>query len=210
MTLKRRFLLRNAVLVVMLLLLGAASIWGLWGLRQQVDLGLYEYSNLQTIESAEASTSKSQSLLNAEPADVPGAISQLQLAERLARSFGGSDTDTDGPQIYDRQKRMSDFTAARSEDAVAKLQDSLGDATPAPNTLKQVRGTIEAMIGDMHSIASDCHQFIQTAQIHGDPAITRDDVDDGRPFACRRAWGNAGEPLAISPGAFAAPEASRV
>jgi signal transduction histidine kinase len=164
MTLKRRFLLRNAVLVVMLLLLGAASIWGLWGLRQQVNLALYEYSNLQTIESAEASTSRAQALLNAEPADVPGAVTELQRAEKFAQSFGGSDTDSDGPKIYDRQKRMSDFAAARSEDAVAKLQDSLGDASLAPQTRKEVRGTIEAMLGDMHSIASDCHQFIQTTQ----------------------------------------------
>ena len=58
MTLQGKFLVRNGVLVVMLLLLGAASIWGLWGLRQQVDLALYEYSNLQTIESAESAAAQ--------------------------------------------------------------------------------------------------------------------------------------------------------
>ena len=88
MTLQGKFLVRNGVLVVMLLLLGAASIWGLWGLRQQVDLALYEYSNLQTIESAESAAAQAQMLLNAEQPQVPAAVAQLQNAERLSRSFG--------------------------------------------------------------------------------------------------------------------------
>ena len=83
MTLKRKFLVRNGLLVVMLLLLGAASIWGLWGLRQQIDLALYEYSNLQTIESAESCTAKAQAAMAAEPPDAAAAIVQLQQAERL-------------------------------------------------------------------------------------------------------------------------------
>src|SRR5947209_4215037 len=116
MTLKRRFLLRNGLLVVMLLLLGAASVWGLWGLRQQVDLALYEYSNLQTIESAEAATAKAQTLLAADPPQVQAAVTQLQEAEKWARSFGAGDTD--GPNVYDADKSRSDFAAARAEDAI--------------------------------------------------------------------------------------------
>ncbi len=160
MTLQGKFLVRNGVLVVMLLLLGAASIWGLWGLRQQVDLALYEYSNLQTIESAESAAARAQTLLNAEQPQVPAAVAQLENAERLSRSFGADDGDADGPNVYNVEKRMSDFSAARASDAIAKLQDDpTGDATR-----KEVHGSIVAMLDDMHQIASNCNGLIQTAQ----------------------------------------------
>src|SRR3954468_15199117 len=119
MTLQRKFLARNGLLVVMLLLLGAASIWGLLGLRQQVNLALYEYSNLQTIESAESATAKAQAILAGNPASAAAAVTQLQAAERLARSFGAGDSDDDGANVYNVEKRMSDVTAVRALDAIA-------------------------------------------------------------------------------------------
>src|SRR3954453_8346196 len=109
MTLKRRFLVRNGLLVVMLLLLGAASIWGLLGLRQQIDLALYEYSNLQTIESAEAAAAQAQALLTAETPNVPAAIAQVQLVEKLADSFGDGDPSGAGPSLYDVEKSLANF-----------------------------------------------------------------------------------------------------
>lgn len=160
MTLHRKFLFHNSVPLALLLLLGAASIWGLWGLRQQVDLALYEYSNLQTIESAESSAAKAQALLGETPSQVPQAVTQLEDAERLARSFGAGDSDADGPNVYNVEKRMSDFSAARASDAIAKLQDDPDSAA----TRKQVNGSINAMLQDMHAIATDCHGLIQKTQ----------------------------------------------
>ncbi|HEX3355929.1 MAG TPA: HAMP domain-containing sensor histidine kinase [Tepidisphaeraceae bacterium] len=158
MTLKGKFLVRNGVLVVMLLLLGAASIWGLWGLRQQVNLALYEYENLRIIESAESATAKAQTFLNSEPSQIPETIAQLQSAREQAKSFGVGDSDS--APIYNREKRLSDFSAARADDAIAKLQDDPQN----PQTRKQVNGNIDAMLGDMHQIASNCHEFIQSSQ----------------------------------------------
>ena len=160
MTLQRKFLARNGLLVVMLLLLGAASIWGLLGLRQQVNLALYEYQNLQTIESAESSTAKAQTLLTSDPATTQEAISHLQDAERLARSFGAGDDSDNGPNVYNVEKRMSDVTAVRALDAIGNLQD---DPTN-PTTRKEVNDTIKVMLDDMHQIASNCHGLIQTTQ----------------------------------------------
>jgi signal transduction histidine kinase len=141
-------------------LLGAASIWGLWGMHQQLDLALYEYSNLQTIESAEASAAKAQALLAAQPMDVANAVAQLQDAERLSQNFGTGDSDDNGPGVYNVEKRMSDYNAARAEDAIGKLQEE----TLAPENLQSVHGTISAMIDDMHRIASNCHGLIQKSQ----------------------------------------------
>ncbi len=158
MTLKAKFLARNGVPVIILLPLGAASIWGLWGLRQQVNLALYEYENLRIIESAESAAAKAQTFLNSDPAKIPETIAQLQSAREQAQSFGVGDSDS--APIYNREKRMSDFTAARAEDAIGKLQDDPNSA----ETRKQVNGNIDAMLGDMHQIASNCHEFIQTSQ----------------------------------------------
>jgi signal transduction histidine kinase len=160
MTLKRKFLIRNALLLVMLLLLGAASIWGLWGLRQQVDLALYEYSNLQTIESAESCTAKAQAALAIQPPNPTEAITQLQQAERLSRAFGYGDSDEGGPNVYNVDKRMSDVSAVRALDAIGKLQDDPNN----PDTKKEVNDTIKIMLDEMHTIASDCHGLINKTQ----------------------------------------------
>jgi two-component system, NtrC family, sensor kinase len=160
MTLQRKFLVRNGLLVVMLLLLGAASIWGLWGLRRQVDLALYEYSNLQTIESAESSAAKAQALLVNDPADVPAAVSKLQEAERLARSFGQGDDADSGPNVYNFEKRLADVSAVRALDAIAKLQE---DPNGAP-TRTEVNNTIKIMLDEMHNVASRCHGLINKTQ----------------------------------------------
>ena len=89
-----------------------------------------------------------------------GGGGELGNAERLSRSFGADDGDADGPNVYNVEKRMSDFSAARASDAIAKLQDDpTGDATR-----KEVHGSIVAMLDDMHQIASNCNGLIQTAQ----------------------------------------------
>src|SRR4051812_37224383 len=164
MTLKRKFLLRNSLLVILLLLLGASSIWGLQGLRRQVDLALFEYSNLRTIESAEATASTARTLLAADAPNVPLAIEKIQQVERLARSFGDNDTTGDGAALYNIEKGMSTFVAVRCEDAVAKLQDE-SPGPLQPQTRSQAIGTIDAMLGDCHQIASNCHDFIQRTQL---------------------------------------------
>ena len=163
MTLKRKFFLRNAALLALMLTLAGASLWGLWGLKRQVDLALYEYSNLRIIESAEAAATAARGAIVADPPDFRHAADQIRDVQRFSRAFGVDYSGNNLTNLYDRQMQMSESVSSRCDDPFEKLTtDSPASLTPAARA--QIVGQIESMFSDLHQIASDCHDFVANAQ----------------------------------------------
>src|SRR5438046_3130336 len=70
MTLKCKFLLRNAALLVGLGVLAVACVWGLGGLGREIRTTAYVYEQLAGIETAEIKLASVEAALLARPVDV--------------------------------------------------------------------------------------------------------------------------------------------
>lgn len=87
MSLKRKFLLRDWALVFGLALVGAASLWGLDGLRRQVHVTQSAYADMTLVQSASELVRQATDELTHAAPDVPAAGARLDQALVKTNTF---------------------------------------------------------------------------------------------------------------------------
>src|SRR6476469_2855249 len=94
MTLKRKLLWRDGAMLLCFVLLGAAALWGMWGMKRVVALTVVEFDQLQQIESAETAVASAKDLVHS--SDVPAARGQIDNALVGLRAFLSPDAPNSG------------------------------------------------------------------------------------------------------------------
>ena len=143
MSLRWKFLLRNWGLVVGLLLVGVASMWGLDGLRRQFNTTLGAYDDMRTIQAAEQKIyyHARPALEGAEP-DRDKAAADIRVAAEAVRQF--------------IVRERPNYNVSHAEAAAASLADALAatDSRKAIEALDAARGEIEYSV-------TFCRSFIE-------------------------------------------------
>ncbi|HTL28655.1 MAG TPA: HAMP domain-containing sensor histidine kinase [Tepidisphaeraceae bacterium] len=153
MTLKRKLLLRDAAMLLCLVLLSAASLWGMWGLNRTVALAEYEFAQLQKIASAEVAVTTAKDLVRS--SDISGARGQIELARVALNGFLSPDAPQTGVN-YSKEIRSATASVARLKTVDEQLKI---DPTQTASVLPLFDETNQSL----HSIVKACHWYIQDA-----------------------------------------------
>src|SRR5689334_17179148 len=104
MTLKRKLVWRDGAMLLCLVLLAGAALWGMWGMKQIVALSVFEFDQLQKIESAEVSVSSAKDLLRA--GDASAARGQIGNAVVGLQGFLSPDAPQSGID-YSKEAKLA-------------------------------------------------------------------------------------------------------
>jgi signal transduction histidine kinase len=148
MSLKRKFLLRNWGLVFGLLLIGAAALWGLDGLRRQLNPVLQGYADLAEFQQANNTIRAALAALK-EP-NVPKAMQLLDQGVRHVNSF--ITDEKDNYYMASAQEVLAKITQAQ-----AALAGSVPDTAAAVKSLESTDQPVAATV-------QFCQRFIEHEQ----------------------------------------------
>jgi signal transduction histidine kinase len=149
MSLKQKFLWRNWGLVFGLVLIGAAALWGLDGLRRQLNPVLQGYKDLGEIQQANNAVTSAIAALK-EP-NVAQAKYLLDQGLRHVTNF-----------IEDEKDNYYMTSAQEVLGKITQAQSALNASTPDPAAAAKVLGTTDQPIAATIFI---CQRFIQTQQV---------------------------------------------
>jgi signal transduction histidine kinase len=153
MSLKQKFLLRNWGLVFGLLLIGAAALWGLDGLRRQINLGLQGYADMAEIQQAHNSIFAANAALK--DSNIPKAESLVTQALARVNTFIDHEKDNYGiGSAQDVQSKLKSTLAALR----APNPDADAIARSLAATDQPVAATVvicERFIEQQHRMAAD-------------------------------------------------------
>jgi signal transduction histidine kinase len=153
MTLKRKLLCRDGAMLLCFLLLGAASLWGMWGMKRVVALSVFEFDQLQRIESAEVAVVNAKDLVRS--GDVPAARGQIDNALTGLRQFLSPDAPMSGVD-YSKEEQLA-RTSVGNLNTVSEQLTKDSSATAAALTL------LDETLASLHSVAKACHWYINDA-----------------------------------------------
>ena len=143
MTLQRKFLLRNWGLVAGLLMVGAASMWGLDGLRRQVNVTLGAYDDMQTIQAAEQKIYyHARPALTGPQVDRSAADANIRTAADAVKRF------------IDRER--GNYNVSHAEAAAASLAEARAASDP-----QQVIKALDAARGEIEYSVAFCRSFVE-------------------------------------------------
>jgi signal transduction histidine kinase len=126
MTLSRKIILRSAALLLGVLMLGLASIVGLWALREQVDVAVDEYSELRLLETVASSALVARGDLLSQEPDLGSIHGHLRRAtEALVRYIELQNEAQEGSPEHEQSERQ------QARRALAPLRRSLARSDPA-------------------------------------------------------------------------------
>jgi signal transduction histidine kinase len=147
MTLKRKFLLRNLVLMTSLLLVGGAALWGLAGLRQHVRFALNIRDEIRALHSINNQLAQAQLALQ------PANSNRARAQGLVTRAAAGVQ------QFIDREKMQYDVSYAQT--GLQKVREAaavLGDETkPLAAAIEPIQA---AQVG-LATIIEVCHTIIE-------------------------------------------------
>jgi signal transduction histidine kinase len=153
MSLKQKFLLRNWGLVFGLLLIGAAALWGLDGLRRQINMGLQGYADMAEIQQAHNNIAAANLALK--DSNLPKTESLLNQALTHVNKFVADQKDNYGVgSAQDVQTKVNAALAALhgpnpDSDAIAKTLASTDQPVAATVVI------CENYIQQQHRMAAD-------------------------------------------------------
>jgi signal transduction histidine kinase len=143
-------------MVLCLVLLSAAALWGMWGLKRQVALSAYEFSQLQLIESAEWDVASAKEMVRA--GDMTGANGELYSASGAVQKFLSPDAPQGGvdysPEVYKARNSLTNLKAGGQQ-----LQSKLD-----PSARASLLATLDETNNSLHSIVKACHWYIADAE----------------------------------------------
>ena len=145
MSLKRKFLLRNWVLLVGLFLVGGASTWGLARLRGQVGVTLHAYQDMHSVESIQGRLLIAQRALSQAQPDFAPVTTALQQARNGVQEFIRSEKDN--------------YNVSHAESALTRLKDA-GDAVQA-NDAAAALTALSAVQDELTAAVGACRYYIQ-------------------------------------------------
>ena len=142
MSLRWKFLLRNWGLIAGLLLLGAASLWGLAGLREQVSITMGAYDDLHAIQAAQVRIYSARQSLSQPKPDT----------DKADRDIGAA---LNAVWLFIRHE-STNYNIDSARDAITHLQQ----ARMAPSPQAAV-ASLDSTHEDMAGAIGFCHQFIE-------------------------------------------------
>ena len=168
MTLSRKIVLRNVALLVGLMLLAAASIYGTLSLRRGVEVAVDEYSEMRLIQQATVGVSAARALVLAGAPDTRLEL-QAELGhaiDHLRQYVAFQEHAHEGPAEHEDEELRT------SRDAIAQLQVLLA-ALPIPPPTDPLLGhrerhaeTLDRILRRLNRLAQDADQLIDRTQRH--------------------------------------------
>lgn len=145
MSLKRKFLLRNWVVLAGLLLVGGASLWSLLALRSQVGVSLHAYEDMHGVEAVKRRLFNAQRVLSQAQPDLAPVTAALNKSIPDIQRFIASE--------------KKNYSVSYAEEGLARLNEAkaavdAGDHDPAMNAMNKAQDALTSAIGA-------CHFFIQ-------------------------------------------------
>ncbi len=160
MTLGRKILMKNAALLVGLVLLGCVTTWGLLGLRQSVRTVLGAYQQLGRIETAETYVTAAKSSLIRGEFTGPAFSAPLHQAESRLNAF----FSVTG---YDYASGDAANAIQGVHESYTGLAGLLQTAEPTPGmpvqtqSISDIAAQTDNVAAALHRAATSCDQFIQ-------------------------------------------------
>ncbi len=166
MTLSRKLILRTVALVLGLGLLGTTSLWGLLGLRANVDQAREEYRELRLIQGVDRRAAAARGLLAAETPQRQDVVAELRTALLPLEEFMAFQ-QTQGDRIPAHQLRENDAADAarrRLVDVLAEIQaESVGEMIDAQTAARAAR-VLGDVANDLAGLADAMDYTIAAAQ----------------------------------------------
>jgi signal transduction histidine kinase len=174
MSLRRKFLLHNLLLVGGLVLIGAVSVWRLSNLRNEVGLSRSVYAELHTIENVALETGTVRGLLQSPQAN------REQLVTHLTFAMGGLDQFIQVGQGYGGDGDTTLKTAyvpinAAAASARQKLGDVLDQFQTGGATIdsQAAQRDLDGAIADLDRVSSSCIGFMNEHQQSASTALEK-------------------------------------
>ena len=174
LTLRRRFLLHNLLLVGGLVLAGAISVWRLGFVRGQVDLSRNLYAELRTISQVAVEVGTVRGLLTAPQPDREQIITHLTYATGGLDQFievgegYGPNSDTVLRQAYVPINQAAGSARDRLKSVLAQLQHNPDASDP-----RHLRQDVDDAMRDVDRVASSCIRFMSGRQENASSELTR-------------------------------------
>jgi len=165
MTLARRLFLTTAVLVVSLLVISVAAMWGLNGLSRHLDEALDEYATLREVYEIGLHVAMAKAMLNAGSPDNRRVTAELQAAaDRLQLFIAGEAPrgQPPGPGSV-RQHPGGEAALEALDDLIYLLSGPPADAGFRPPTPVQL-AVINGVLNQLAQLANETRQAINAAQ----------------------------------------------
>ena len=145
MSLKRKFLLRNWVVLAGLLLVGGASLWSLVSLRSQVGVTLHAYDDMHGVEAVKGRLFTAQQELSQAQPDLARVAAALQKSIPDVQRF-----------IANERKN---YSVSYAEEGLARLNETA--ATVGANDPVAALAALNKAQDALTSAIGACHFFIQ-------------------------------------------------
>jgi len=162
LTLQRRFLLHNLLLVAGLVAAGGISVWRLGTTRRQVSLSRNVYAELRTIRDVGIEVGIARGLLSGPQSNRDLILSHLKYAVggldqfiQIGKGYGG---DESLEQAYDPINRSAATARARLQQVLGQFEGQPA-GVPADGA-----AAVEAAMKDLDNVASSCLQFVSSRQ----------------------------------------------
>jgi len=172
MSLRRKILVKDGVLLLSLLLLIGSALWGFWRQYGHVQASLKEYRALQQVEQAANSLSKFQLAVRAGDAASPRSISHLHDALMALRQYLlvlNVYNAVLPPEItvdLQNQAHLKTYSLASDlENLAAQLDPTAIDIPPKPMDPAAITAMTDHSVQELSSLQTTCSGFVNRTQL---------------------------------------------
>jgi signal transduction histidine kinase len=171
MSLRRKILFKDAVLLASLMLMIAVALWGLLRQRQHVQASLDEYTALQKVEAAQIHLVAFQQSVHADQLNTPTAVADLQAASLNLRQYKAIVSQYNAilpPEISPDQQQLvkkQTETLVKSLVLLSKQIDPPANAPrPSPDR-RVVAAQVDSMSRQLTDLLSACNGFVHQTEL---------------------------------------------
>jgi signal transduction histidine kinase len=180
MSLRRKIIFKDVVLLGSLLLMIAAALWGLQQQREHVQASLNEYSALQKVEVAEGNLFAFQQAVQAgqmkDPkaiADLRGALSAMSEYKAVISQYQNTLPPEITPDLQTAAKTRTKSLVSALVQLTMQLDPSVhrGAAHPegaAPPVASDVTASVNRISRDLGDLLVTCNGFVHRTQLESD------------------------------------------
>lgn len=147
MSLKQKFLLRDWGLIFGLLLVGAASLWGLDGLRRQMRVPLTAYADMSMLDAASQEAKLAAEDLRSQTPNPQQARSRIVSAMEKTQQFIANEA--------------KNYNSGGAEHAITNMQSALTDIGGSAPNLPAAAAALDKARDFMAVAVAMCHRFIE-------------------------------------------------
>lgn len=164
MTLKRKLLVQNLVVVCGLTAVGAVCCWRLYALRRDVGVSSYAYTELKTAENTAVHVATVRGLLTAREANRDQIVSHLQEAVTGLDAFirGPSDyvPDETARAEYKKINRNAEAALSRVKDVLQQVSNPEANGADAATQM----AVMDDALLNVDSLTRDCAAYIRSRE----------------------------------------------